>query len=278
MATRHAERHLDVDVLEVVLACALQLDVAARRPARRRRRDRSRPGQVLPGQRMRIAPHLLRRALRHHLAAVATGAGAEVDDVVGRLDGRLRRAPPPARCCRGRAAGAASGSGARCRAGADRSTARPARTARRSARSRAARPAGCAAPRRPTATPRCGPGSGSRGRRRAGTTAARGSPCAPRPRSAPARRPAASRRSGATPRPRSSPVTSVIGLLGHEHRARSPGAGACRRSSCTRWRESTSRTGRGCARSRSRGSGARAGPARPRTSWPTSRSCAARST
>ena len=44
------------------------------------------PARYWPGQRMRRAPDLLRRALRDDLAAVLAGARPHVDDVVGRQD------------------------------------------------------------------------------------------------------------------------------------------------------------------------------------------------
>ena len=118
---------------------------------------------------------LRRRALEDHVPAVLAGARAEVDHVVGgadRLlvvldddDGVAEIAQPRQR------RRAARG----CRAGAGRSTARRARRARRSGSRRSASPAGCAALRRPTASPRCGRASGSRRRRRRGSAAARGS-------------------------------------------------------------------------------------------------------
>ena len=124
-------------------------------------------------RRARRAVHqLLRRALEDHVAAVLAGAGAEVDHVVGRPDrllvvlddddGVAEIAQPRQR--RRAACG--------CRAGAGRSTARRARTARRSGSRRSASRAGCAALRRPTASRRCGRASGSRRRRRSGTAAA----------------------------------------------------------------------------------------------------------
>ena len=93
-----------------------------------------------------------RRARRHHLAAVPSRARAEVDHPVGRLDGLRVVLDDQHASCRDRAAAAASRSAAGCRAGAARLTARRARTSRPTAPSRAATPAGCAAPRRPTAS------------------------------------------------------------------------------------------------------------------------------
>ena len=83
-AAEHAERHLDVDVLEVVLRRAADLDVARRRAPLRRHLDRARAGQVLAGQRLRHRLDVGRRALRDDVAAVLAGARAHVDQVVGR--------------------------------------------------------------------------------------------------------------------------------------------------------------------------------------------------
>ena len=75
----------DVDVLEVVLRGALDLDVAGRAagassaPAIERL-----PDEVLPGRRGAHLHHLLGRALGDQLAAVLAGARTEVDQVVGR--------------------------------------------------------------------------------------------------------------------------------------------------------------------------------------------------
>ena len=52
----------------------------------RRDRDGPVPREILAGQRVRRMPHLLRRALRHHLPAVLAGARAHVDHVVGGVD------------------------------------------------------------------------------------------------------------------------------------------------------------------------------------------------
>ena len=149
---------------------------AARSRGARRRSGRGicrKPGEVLAGQALRARHHLLRRAARHHLAAVHAGARPHVDQVVGACGWRPRRARRRSPCCRCRAAASAPPAAGRCRAGAGRSTARRARRARRSAPSRSARPAGCAGSRRRTACPRRGRASGSRGRRCRGSPAAR---------------------------------------------------------------------------------------------------------
>ena len=105
------------------------------------------------------------------LAAVLAGARPHVDDVVGGedrvvvvLDDDHAVAEVAQVLQRRRAAG-------RCRAGAGRSTARRARTSRRSGPSRSATRAGCAAPRRRTASRRSGRATGSRARRCSGTAA-----------------------------------------------------------------------------------------------------------
>ena len=170
------DRELDVDVLQVVLRGAAHPERAEvflaplrhRDPARsgeelarHRRAVRARPSPPAPrrrrGRRARPRPAPCRRASRPSASSAR----------------RARRRRP---CCRGRAAGRASRSAGRCRAGAARSTARRGCRARRRAASRSASPAAAAAPRRPTASPMRGRGSGSRPRRRRGTSAARGSP------------------------------------------------------------------------------------------------------
>ena len=80
----HAERHLDVHALEVVLLRALDLHVGAWLAALLRWVDRARAGQELAGQRL-LDPHdLLGRALGDDVAAVLAGARPHVDQVVGR--------------------------------------------------------------------------------------------------------------------------------------------------------------------------------------------------
>ena len=83
---QHAERDVDVDVLQVVGAGAAHLQRARRRP--HRRLQRGPVVEVPPGERA-AGPQPLDGALEHHLAAGRAGAGAEVDDVVGDRD-RLR--------------------------------------------------------------------------------------------------------------------------------------------------------------------------------------------
>ena len=83
---QHAQRDVDIDVLQVVGAGAAHLQHSRRGP------HRGLQGgpvvQVPPGQRA-AGPQPLDGALEHHLAAGGAGAGAEIDDVVGDLD-RLR--------------------------------------------------------------------------------------------------------------------------------------------------------------------------------------------
>ena len=52
-------------------------------------RDLAAPGEVLPGHRVGVVVEVLDRAAVHDLAAVLAGAGADVDDPVGDLDGVL---------------------------------------------------------------------------------------------------------------------------------------------------------------------------------------------
>ena len=153
-AERDAGRH----VLQVVFLGALDGEPApaALAPLWRRLaprlgdRDLAKAGEVLAGEAGAVAHHVLGRALGDHVAAMRGRRPGPCRPGGRRRGSRPRRARPPAPCCRGRAAGSASSGDGRCRAGAGRSTARPARRARRSGRSRSARRAGCAGFRRPT--------------------------------------------------------------------------------------------------------------------------------
>ena len=73
--------------------------------------------------------HLGRRALKHDLAAALAGAGADLDELIGRADHRLLRARRRPPCCRGRAAPRSLRPADRRRADAARPTARRARRA-----------------------------------------------------------------------------------------------------------------------------------------------------
>ena len=123
-----------------------------RQPAIGRHRDRLLAGEILSRERRLRPQHLLRRALGGDLAAAVAGAGAEVEQVVGRGDhfavvlDQDQRVAQVAQVLQGlRAAGG-------CRADAGRWSARRARTARRSGRCRSGWPGGCAAIRRRTAS------------------------------------------------------------------------------------------------------------------------------
>ena len=169
----HAERDAHVDVLEVVLRGALDLDVARRAPALLRDLDAPRAGQELAGQRPLDLRDLRRGALGHRprrRARPRPGRGRAGGRPPASCPRRARRRSP---CCRGRAGARASRSASRCRAGAGRSTARRGCRARPPARSRSGSPGGCAAPRRPRASPRRAPSRGSRRRRCRGSAAAR---------------------------------------------------------------------------------------------------------
>jgi hypothetical protein len=84
----HAERDVDVDVdvLQVVRARAAHFQYPRRRP--HRRLQGGAVVEVAPGERAAV-PQPLDGALEDDLAAGGTGAGAEVDDMVGDRD-RLR--------------------------------------------------------------------------------------------------------------------------------------------------------------------------------------------
>ena len=172
--SEHAERDLHVDRSG---GCAgSRPGSRCSRAGRRRRlrhRDRALARQVLAGERLLDAHHLLGRALGDQPAAVLAGARAEVDQVVGRAhralvvlddDHGVAEVAQPLERAR---------SAARCRAGAGRSTARRGCRARRPGSSRSASPAGSAGPRRPTAWPPRARATGSRRRRCRGSAAAR---------------------------------------------------------------------------------------------------------
>src|SRR5690606_37611567 len=84
------QRERRFDVLEIVLARALDDEpLAVGRAAVLRRRDRTPSGQVVARQRALGFPNLLGSAFGDELAAEPSGARAEVDDVIGALDGLL---------------------------------------------------------------------------------------------------------------------------------------------------------------------------------------------
>ena len=172
-AAEDAERDRHVDPLQVVLAGALDDELAARLAPLLRDLDLALAGQVLAGERGGVGLDLLRRALGDHVAAVLARARAEVDEVVGRAhrplvvldhDHRVAEVAQPLQ---------GLDQLARCRAGAARSRARRGCRARRPGSSRSGSRAGSAAPRRPRASAPTAPGSGSRPRRCRGRRAAR---------------------------------------------------------------------------------------------------------
>ena len=86
-AGQHAERNLDVDVLEVVLRRAEDPQaLVGRAAARRRHRDRELVAQVLGGQRARLLQQLLERAREDDAPALLAGAEPHVDHRVGDAD------------------------------------------------------------------------------------------------------------------------------------------------------------------------------------------------
>ena len=172
-AAEDAERYVRVDPLQVVLAGAAHDQLAARLAPLGRHLDPPLAGQVLPGQRSRVGLDLRRGSLGDDVAAVLAGARAEVDDVVGGAHRPLvvldddHRVAQVAEAVQGR------DQLLRCRAGANRSTARRGCTSPRPGWSRSASPDGSAAPRRLRGTGRSGPATDSRCRRCRGTKAAR---------------------------------------------------------------------------------------------------------
>ena len=154
-----AERNLHVDVLQVVGAGAANDDLALGfLAARLRRLDRAAgrrdTRRSASRGRCRSAPPASPGRSPGRRARRRRGRGRSRSRPCGSSLRRARRRP---RCCRDRAAGRASPAACGCRAGAGRSTARRARRARRSGSSRSAWPGGCAALRRPTASPPSAP-------------------------------------------------------------------------------------------------------------------------
>lgn len=86
-----AEREGDVDVAEVVLLGTdhRQLPRRVDRAADLRHRDGTLAGEVLAGDRLLVGEQLVQRTGVDDLAAVLTGARADVHDPVGDLDGVL---------------------------------------------------------------------------------------------------------------------------------------------------------------------------------------------
>ena len=160
-----AERHLDVDVLQVVLGGADDLQPGQ---ARRRRAAARCAAAALPeeaaGDRARLARERCRRTHGDQLAAARCRRRDRGRRRGRRCDRRLVVLDDDHRVACVAAARAACRAAWRCRAGAGRWSARRGCSRRRAGSSRAAPPAGCAAPRRRRACRRAGRASGSRAR------------------------------------------------------------------------------------------------------------------
>src|SRR5262249_5588243 len=84
-ADEQAERDLDIDVLEVVVAGAAHGDTAlGARPSLRRHGDLLRAAEVLRSQTLSTLEYVVKGAGGDDVAAAHARAGAEVHDVVGR--------------------------------------------------------------------------------------------------------------------------------------------------------------------------------------------------
>ncbi len=89
-ASEQSQRNFRRDVFQIVAAGVDHLDGAAmvRRPPLRNL-DRQFAGEIFSGQRLRIVHDLGGRALRHDVAAMDAGAGADIDHVIGEANGVL---------------------------------------------------------------------------------------------------------------------------------------------------------------------------------------------
>ena len=84
---QHAERNLDVDVLQVVLARAQHFQLLVRRlAAHSRHRNRQLVAQVLRRERARLLQQRLERSGEHDAAALLAGAEPHVHDDIGDAD------------------------------------------------------------------------------------------------------------------------------------------------------------------------------------------------
>ena len=90
-AGQQADRKAGLDLFQVVAAGALehQHPLRVEGPALLRHLDALPPREILPGQRVGIGHDRRGRALRDHLPAMHTGAGADVDHMVRQFDGVL---------------------------------------------------------------------------------------------------------------------------------------------------------------------------------------------
>ncbi len=84
-AHEQAQRYLDVDVLQVVVRGPADHELlAVGGSAFRGHGDLFRPGEILPGDALRLGHHLLDRPRSDHGAPAHAGPRSEIDDVVGR--------------------------------------------------------------------------------------------------------------------------------------------------------------------------------------------------
>ena len=170
-----AERHAERLLAQVVQRCSLRSSSAGDRavdcaPLRERMAQRLREQSA--GDRFRRALQLLGRARGDDVAAARARAGPEIDDVVGAPDRVLVVLDHEQRIALRREPRRAYRAGCGCRADAGRWSARRGCSTRPADSSPAAPRAGCAAPRRPTASAPSGRARDSRARPLRGTPAA----------------------------------------------------------------------------------------------------------
>ena len=90
-AGEQAERNIRRDIAQIIAARADQPQLASRvrLAALFRRRDLHAAGEIGAGERILVGHDVGRGSLRHDLAAMHAGAGADVDDIIGGEDGVL---------------------------------------------------------------------------------------------------------------------------------------------------------------------------------------------
>src|SRR5262249_42208451 len=83
-----AERNLDIDILEVVVSCTVDLKAfSRRRPSLVRDGNLFHPGEILAGKAVRIRAHVGEGTGRDHWSPRHPGTGSEVNEIVSGAHG-----------------------------------------------------------------------------------------------------------------------------------------------------------------------------------------------